>query len=367
MTTPTTLPAPAFAEPEIPPDVIFQLYLGALRGPSPITQLARHCAAIKYLGMSSVLLHGFPREMQSRWRARAACATDAGLLALASWGLDSSKDNDGSRLTAREKGECIGAVLSDHACAAGLLDAEGQWDSKTGPDDDMDEAGALALGGSLRVTVRAAGRPNVRVGDQLWFAIESHGDLRPASGRKPIGEGGCFRGFPVDEFAADRDMTDGVVDYAVNWGRYRQLYCNDFPHLGRTRYDRIREWADRDWGKILPALAAAGITNPVADTLQGYGWGGEFPQYHKLVAHLLERIVVQRTPVFLWSDPYPTPDTIGCVRAFKFLVREGYAQGTTDPRAMVRAFQLAANRRGARLDVDGWCGRATMASMGIVL
>ena len=106
----------------------------------------------------------------------AAAAWGGGLLALFRFGRTVGGDQ-GLRdaFSARtegsaRKGDLVGQLLAKPTCSAGLLDAEGQWDSDLGPADDMDEQGALELGEALR---RRA--PSARVGDQPWYAIEAHG------------------------------------------------------------------------------------------------------------------------------------------------------------------------------------------------
>ena len=130
------------------PGVYLQIYRGAIRGRTVQERrdtLARYCDKIVVMAARHGLVqgpvyHGFCEEMVDSWPRLAQLARERGLPALASGGLD------GRDLSATRKGDLVGQVLADASCAAGLLDAEGQWDSDLGPADDMDERGAIDLG-----------------------------------------------------------------------------------------------------------------------------------------------------------------------------------------------------------------------------
>ena len=327
-----TVPAPAPTD--IPPGVYVQIYRGAIHGATAQAKrdtLAGYLDQLVTLGCPGVVFHGFFEDLERNWDGLATLAHDRGLLALAAWGLD-SKD-----ITATRKGELIGEVLARPSCAAGLLDAEGQWDSDLGAADDMDEAGALALCKALR-----AKAPNALVGDQPWYAIDSHGEVRRTA--KPIDQGGVFGGFPVDEFAT-----------VCNLGRFRQAYI--YPSSGYA-YTFAR--MDREWATITPALRAAGLERPLRVTVQGYRW-----PLHHLVDCLLNRCVTPRVPLMMWAEPFPDAVAIQAIRAVQWLQREGFAFEGFMGDAAVGLAQRELNQRGAKLVVDGWFGAASYAAAGL--
>lgn len=334
MTLPTTT-LPFGPVPQPPPAisgarVFVQVYRGAIHGATPLDKrdaLARHCARLKTLGVDGVVFHGFCEDLARNWDSLVPLAVNAGLTPLASWGLD-SKD-----ITAERKGALVGDVLRRPTCAAGLLDAEGQWDTDSGPADDMDEAGALALCKAIR-----AKAPNAWVGDQPWYAIDSHGDVRRTA--KPVDQGGVFGGFPVDEFAT-----------VANWGRYRQMYL--YPETGYA-YTAAR--MDREWATITPALRAAGLERPLRVTIQAYRW-----RLNEQVHCLLDRGVRPDVPVVMWAEPMPDATSEQAIRAVKFLVASGYARPGIDATEAVKAFQ----RTRSTLTADGQWGPLTHAAAGL--
>lgn len=347
--TVTAQMAPPPAPPAPPPDlrwgVYLQIYRGGIRGPTLQARrdrLARYCDAIARMRqgglVQGVVFHGFCEDLADSWSRLARLAGERSIPALASWGLD-AKD-----LSAERKGDLVGQVLADPTCVAGFLDAEGQWDSDLGAADDMDEAGALALGRALR---RRA--PRAKVGDQPWYAIEAHGDLRRTV--KPIELGGVFRGFPVDEFAVVCDL-----------GRFRQGYIyNDRGAGYRSTYERM----DREWGNITPALRAAGLERPLRLTIQAYRW-----KLHEMVHVLLDRCVRPEEPLVEWCDAWPDSIAMAALEFVAMLVSEGFASVGCDPREAVRAYQRAFNRHAPehlQLAVDGWAGLDTVSSAGIPL
>ena len=329
---------------DLPPGVYLQLYRDAIRGRTLQERrdtLARYCdeiASMRVRGLvKGPVFHGFCEEMIDAWPRLAALARDRSLPALASWGLD-SRD-----LSAARKGDLVGQVLASPDCAAGLLDAEGQWDSDLGPADDMDEAGALALGQALR-----ARAPDALVGDQPWFAIEAHGDVRRTA--RPLGQGGVFAGFPVDEFAS-----------VCNLGRFRQAYIyNAKGAFYLPTFERM----DREWNDLAPALRSAGLERPLRVTLQAYGW-----KVHELVHALLDRCVRPAVPLVLWCDPWPDATTLSALRFVELLVREGFAAPGVDAREAVRLWQQSFNARAPsdhQLSVDGWAGTDSALAAGVL-
>ncbi len=329
--------------PDPPPGVYLQIYRGAIRGRTLDDRrdtLARYCdeiASMRSHGLvQAPVFHGFCEDLRDAWPRLAALAAERSLPALASWGLD------GRGLSAARKGDLVGQVLASPDCAAGLLDAEGQWDSDLGAADDMDEAGALALCQALR-----ARDPDTPVGDQPWFAIEAHGDVRRTA--RPTAEGGVFAGFPVDEFAT-----------VTTWGRFRQAYIYNSrgAHYGPT-FERM----DREWAAVTPALRSAGLERPLRVTLQAYGW-----KLHELIHALLDRCVRPREPVVLWCDPWPDATTLAALRFVEILMREGFAAPGVDAREAVRLWQRSYNACAPserQLSVDGWAGTASALAAGV--
>lgn len=327
------------------PGIYLQIYRGAIRGRTLDERratLAGYCDRVAELAAGGLVrapvFHGFPEELRDAWPRLAKLAADRDLPALASWGLDARG------LSAERKGDLVGQVLADPSCAAGLLDAEGQWDSDLGAADDMDEGGALALCRALR-----ARAPSTPVGDQPWYAIQAHGDVRRTV--RPIAHGGVFAGFPVDEFAL-----------ACDWGRFRQAYIyNARGGYYRPTFERM----DREWTGIAPALRAAGLERPLRCTLQAYGW-----KLHELVHALLERCVAADAPLVMWCDPWPEPGALAAVEFVSMLVREGFAGPGADAREAVRAWQRAYNARAPearRIAEDGWGGEESALAAGVQL
>lgn len=330
-----------------PPGLYVQIYRDKVPGHSTEARtqwLAARCAWARQRGLPGVVFHGFSRELARNWDRLAKIANDAGILALASWGLDSSRDDNGTRLTAAEKGRAMADVLSRPSCAAGLGDAEGQWDDTKDAADDMNEHGAIVLGHELRAAL-AGDAASKLFGDQPWFAIDSHGELRRTP--RPIDAGGVFAGFPVDEFAVE----------AVNWIRFPQMYCNDFiRQFGRARYFKVRDWMERDWTRIEPELDRVGLKRPRSVTIQMYAW-----ELHHLVHCMLTYIYTRSQPMIGWSEPWPDAIGLAAIQAVESLARHGFAVAGRDARDIVRAFQHDAHM----VDADGWCGPVTCAAMGI--
>lgn len=317
-----------------PSGFFLQVYRGAVRGNHAL-ELPKIVRTAKQYGFSGIVWHGFPRELLRNWPKTAKYALDLGLPSYASWGLDSAKDNDGTRLTAGEKGNLIGSVLAQSTCSGGLLDAEGQWDSELGPTDDMGEAGALELGLSLR---RVA--PLGLVGDQPWYAIDSHGELRTEA--RKLASGNVFAGFPVDEFAK----------HAVNWCRARQAYIYG-ADKDPNAYERTFARMEREWARIRPAMEKAGLTRPETVTLQGYAWDA-------VLSDLVDALVDWRwnrdQPVFVWAHGLPTPPFLRALHCAQTLGELGFAKPGVLPRAAIRAFQTAHG-----LKADGLAGTLTIA------
>jgi len=298
-----------------------------------------------------VCFHGFPQELQGAWDGLATIAADHGLSALASYGLDSSG------LSGALKGTLMGDVLARPTCAAGLLDMEGAWDDsdKGKPGDVTDKGDALDMCAALRNRA-----PNALIGDQCWFAIDSHGELRA----RPIGQD-VFEGFPADE----------VARKAVNWRQFRQAYCNHAEYKARwgtLRYRKVFDWMARDWSKLEAPFKRAGLHYAPGVTIQGYGWD-DMPW--NLVDCLLQTCITDGQPVIVWCDydatygyVAPSPVVVACIKALAFLRARGFAPLGRTPGDVVRAYQADYNRTAARpVAVDGKCGPGTLATMGLPL
>jgi hypothetical protein len=339
-------------------EIIIQIYRGGVSGANPAVRRDKLIRAVADLsepglGFSDVCFHGFPRELVSAWDSLATIASDHGMGALASWGLDGERDNDGSSLTGKEKGEAMGSVLARGTCVAGLADAEGRYDSSTGPTDVTDEDDVLAMGEALRKKA-----PNALVGDQCWFAIDSHGEVR----KTPLvaDPKNVFRGFPVDEFARK----------CVNWFQFRQAYCNEAgfkAQWGRSRYEKVFAWMERDWALLKEPFAKAGLHYYPGITLQTYLWD-DVPAdlMHALITYNVQR----SQPVIGWADYYPSATFLACVRGVKFLKQHGFAIAGRRATDAVKTYQVEYNRTAPmnrKIDMDGACGVKTLGSMGIII
>lgn len=337
-------------------EIIIQIYRGGIPGATP--QIRRDKLAIalrdlKAAGFKNAAFHGFPRELVENWDGLAKLASDNGLGALAAWGLDGETDNDGSPLTGKEKGECMGTVLAKPTCLAGLADGEGRYDTSTGPNDVTDEDDVLAMGEALRKIA-----PNAIVGDQCWFAIDSHGSLRTT----PLvaDPQNVFRGFPVDEFARK----------VVNWFQFRQAYFSEAgfkARWGRERAVKVIAWMERDWLSIKAAFEKANLFYNPGITLQAYGHD-DIPAalMHVLMTYNGERA----QPVIGWAEYYPSRLFIICAQAMLFLKARGYClpgvPAIEEGKRYQRDFNKTAPVNG-RLDEDGALGLKSLKSMGFML
>lgn len=314
------LRASAPPRPAPPRGIYLQLYRGAVHAEgrkTPRDVLAGLVDRVAAMGLPGVVFHGFCEDLHGAWDGLATLAADRGLLALASWGLD-AKD-----LTATRKGQLVGDVLARPTCAAGLLDAEGQWDGDAGPADTMDREGAVAL--CAEIAKRA---PGACVGDQPWYSCGSHSR------------------FPFAEFGR-----------VATWGRFRQAYI--YRAQGAL-YAGTFARMDREWLQLQPKLAAAGADRPLRVTLQGYGW-----LLHEQVDALVGRGVAADAPVIVWCEPWPDAVALRAIAAAQWLEREGFARPGVAARDAAKAAQVELNRRGAGLTVDGWAGDATCRAMGL--
>ena len=329
---------------------IIQIYRDAIPGRGDAGRedtLKRFLDGMKKDGWcEAVCFHGFATELVTHWDSLATMALGRGLKPLASWGLDTNK------LGGKVKGELVGAVVSQPNCVAGLLDAEYEWDHAKSNGDLTTPEEALKLGDALRTVA-----PNALVGDQCWFALESHGDDRDTPG--PLGLDDVFTGFPADEFAVK----------AVNWIRFRQAYFNNKSTKdawGKTRWDKGEAWMDRDWKQFHDNCIKKGRQNlvrPLGITIQGYGWD-DIPWV--LVNVLLKYLIQNNQPVVIWCDAFPTPVVVSALRFVAFLRANGFAINSTDPRSIVRKFQTSYNATHPKtpLKVDGAGGEVSMRAAG---
>ncbi len=75
-------------------------------------------------------------------------------------------------------------------------------------------------------------------------------------------------------------------------------------------------------------------------------------------------------PVVMWSDWYPSPVAIACIRGFLFLRSRGFVMPGRSAVEVVQRYQKTWNATAPspnQLDTDGACGRKTLASMGIAV
>lgn len=320
----------------VQPGVWPQLYRGAMRGGR--AELLRYLDQLVVLRdeqvVAGVMLHGFPRDLERNAAGLAAECKTRGLPLAFSWGLDGSKDEDGTRLTVREKGECMGRVLAAHPGVWGDLNPESQWDSNTGGADDMHDAGALIMGASLRSLA-----PNAVLCTQPWPAIEQHGDVR----RKPLplGQGGPFSGFPIDEFAS-----------YVQFHADQRYWENWKPRKDRYKY--LNQWAEREWTHVDAALELEGLKRPRTVTIQGY-------EHDEQPWTVVDAVLSRRDrPVIVWSDPFPDAVTLRALRVGPALVKRGFLTPSMSHVEGIKAFQ-----RSAKIAVDGLAGYDTMKALGV--
>ncbi len=308
----------------LPTGIWIQLYLGSMRN----IDVARMIAEAKRL-KCGVVFHGATNHNALAQSCRTARVPFA-----FSFGLDGSG-------TGAEKGDRVGKALASVTDVSfGVLDAEGAWDSHTGPDDHTDERNALDLMKALRTRV---GR--LVLGDQGWFAMESHGDERKIA--KPLGEGGVFAGFPSDEFASELDF------------RAPQLYFRN--DSGANAYARWRAWHERDWAQHETSLARLGLVRPRCWTLQGYGGTPHRERPQDLIDALLRGR--DRLSILWWDQEYGSQwaTTAIVIEAVRRLIDGGHAPVGRSSVDCVRSWQRSLN-----VADDGACGWLTLTRAGFV-
>lgn len=303
----------------IPPGLYFQVYIDALRKSDKRSALQAFAASplMKRGICAGVIGHDFARNraiggFSSKFDARAEeivstirNAAGPRVIAGLAYGLDGSGDHDGTRLTAKEKGERMGLAVVRSKASVLLPNAETAWDSDEGPEDDMDEAGALEMGKALRA------QTNVCTIDQPWPMPEQHGDNRRVI--KPIDQGGSFAGFPIDEFGSWVDARAPQF-YWANWYRFHQ----------GAAYSKIAAWMEHEWKSVEDGMRKLNpsLVKPRTTTVQGYAHDA-YPW--TLANHLIRNVTTK--PVIVWNDPVPTPGTVEIISVVDRVVSDAAAAG----------------------------------------
>lgn len=329
----------------IPAGLYFQIYLDALRASDKRSRLEAFAKSntAKLPIVAGLIGHDFPKrrllggfssDCSSRAReiiSTIRSASSGPMIAGLAYGLDGRDDSDSTRLTAREKGERMGAAVAASGAQVLLPNAETQWDSTTGPEDDMNEAGALEMGRALRAIT------DVVAIDQPWPMPEQHGDNRKTP--KPIGEGGSFAGFPIEEFATWVDVRAPQF-YWANWYRFK---------LGKA-YGDIGAWMEKEWKSVEDGIRKLDpkLVKPRTTTVQGYA----HDSYPWTLANHLIRTVTTK-PVIMWCEPTPTASTVEILGVVARVVAEA-KDANIHPVEMIKRKQAMAN-----LVPDGIVGAKT--------
>jgi hypothetical protein len=296
--------------------------LGSFHGATDVQAALKDA---KQLQLDGVIFHGSTQAVAPA----AAWAQAQGLPFAFSFGVDGPG-------TGASKGKAIGELLASvHDLSFALLDAEGAWDAKSAP-CDTDEANALALGQALR-----AAAPNVIVGDQPWFAIESHGHERPTA--LALGKGGTFAGFPSDEFASFLQF------------RAPQLYFRDFHEP--NAYQKVRDWCTRDWDTHDTSLKRLQLDRPRTWTLQAYGHQDRPQDFVDALLRARDRLVV-----LWWDATYRTQwsVTAACLKAVRQIIAQTNIMPNNTAVECVQAWQRSLAM--APGDCDGVCGWKTLSA-----
>ncbi len=331
----------------IAPGLYFQLFLDAFRGDRR-KRLEEFCKSpINNLGIcSGIVMHDFPKRRnlggfsadpvkRAQEGIETIRASSLGKLAGMAYGLDGRTDGDGSSLTVEEKGERMGQAVAASRADLCLPNAETQYDSDLGPEDDMDESGALRMGARYRALA-----PTTVTIDQPWPMIDQHGENRRRP--MPIGQGGSFAGFPIEEFGSWVD------------GRAPQVYwANWYRTWGKDAYKKVLDWSEREWKKVEDAMRALDprLVKPRIATIQGYGHDA----YPWTVVDFLAKSVMER-PIVVWCDPAPTAGFMEIVIAAQRVVDEARRSSLPSGAEAIRAIQARAG-----LTVDGVIGPKTLA------
>jgi hypothetical protein len=327
-----------------------QVYLGSMtknaQGLPNVSQIERDLIGRALdLGMSGVLFHGGVRHFERHHQRYVDLAKHSGIRFGFAYGVDGTRDTDGTKLTTQEKGAIIGSLASSiPTMSMSVVNAEIQYDSDAGPEDDMDEAGAMAMGAQVR-----ARAPDALIFDQPWFAIDQHGEARRQE--RPIDAGGPFAGFPSDEFASWINV------------RAPQVYYRNFGASNPLAYRRVVSWHEKEWAEHDTLLEKHGLKRPRTYTLQMYG-------HHKRPQDFVHALVTLRDrPVIGWWDHeyFRKSDqwriTCACVAAVKQIVDGGHAPPGRSARECIRSWQQALGLKDAQL--DGACGFGTLKAAGL--
>jgi hypothetical protein len=278
------------------------------------------------LQLPGVALHGGPRSLTKHWRDYAARVTGRGLACLAAFGLDGHDDDDGTVLTAAEKGEAMAAIANRPDCAGVVQDEESGYD--TGVPSAWNDARTM-----LAAFRRDA--PQALAIQQGWPEPLEHPH------------------YPVEDLLRPADAAAPMVYPNVAW------YVT---HWGRARYARVVKRYEDQWSELeRTRLAPAGIVRPRFPTTQGDGWGDILPD---LCACLLAN-----PRMLVWCEPFLSATVVRMLRA----VRRLEADGFYDPRAPAadavvrwqRAYNAAHPGSAMPLLEDNRCGPATLAAMGL--
>ena len=331
-------PSPWPSDFPLPPGVYFQHYLASIRnGERQLMSMLRNINALNENGLPPArsILHNGPRAIERNCARYATLMREVGFDPAFGYGLDGRNDSDGTRLTATKKGEIMAGVARRTGSRLVLADLEGAHDTKTGPTDDTDEAGALLMGRTFREKTRDL--PRIVVFDQSWFAIQSHGDNRVPV--KPIGQGGSFKGFPQDELAAWVDASA------------LQPYWRNFPQ--DNAYPFVFNWMERDYASYEGNLAKLDpkLIRPRTVTMQGYRHEKKPWDFVHALINYSDR------PVIIWSDPHPVAMTLRCVKAARMIAKLGFKGSRA-----VADFQRSTN---GKLTVDNAAGEEVFKYLGV--
>jgi len=258
------------------------------------------------LVLVGVLPHGFSSEFTSAkfqlWRTE---AEKRGMRAGCAFGI-------GSIANMAVVGDRIGVVIASGGCALVNLDCEGQeWES-TGARD----AAVTLCKAILKRAARAV------LYNQGWPVPTSHG------------------AYPFEQFAL----------YCVAWSDQR--YYNDFTTYGLRRYRICEGWFCESWGteektEIAPTTARVLAQAP---TFQGYGWSDILPSAVTCLT------TYDNICASIWCEWWPQDSFWTAARC----MAELHAREYSGPSA-VWNFQADS----ADLTIDGICGPATMAALGV--
>lgn len=257
------------------------------------------------LGVVGLIAHGFVGELTpKRYGKWAELCAKHGLQSSAVFGLGEVGGN------AKMVGRRIAAVAKMPEAAATGFNMEGAWEDER---NDLDEAHAMF--GEYRSIV-----PDAWTFDQPW--------------PMPLPR---IHGMPI-WWEIARYLNARFPQFY--WNNLRRTLGDRAYQVMRPRYETAWEWFHTNRKAPHP---------PRFVTVQGYYW-----VLWTLVDALLRYATT--TPLVMWSDAFPTEDTMLGMRAVVALRDRGFH----GPGA-VAAFQRA---HGQGLTVDDKCGPNTLAALG---